>query len=406
MGGAARAAIRLHRGLLDAGEDSCMLTRHRTGNNPGVLTPPGLLSSTGALLRGDIGNLALKAQVSGDNDIRSAAWLPSGMARKINQTPHQLVNLHWLGGETLSIADIGNIKGPVVWTLHDMWAFCGCEHYAHEGSDARWRNGYTRENRTSGSHGLDLDRWTWERKRRHWRRPFTLITPSRWLADCARQSKLLHDWPIHTVPNPIDTSLYLPTERAAARDALGLPRDRRLILFGAAGGSRDPRKGFDLLLDALLQLHENVRGADYECLVLGENEPAHAPETGYATRWLGHIKDDHQLALVYSAADVLVLPSRQDNLPQSGTEAQACGCPVVAFDTGGLADVVEHERTGYLAPAFDTTAMANYIAMLLQNSERNRAMSHTARERAVQLWSYKSVIPAYLDVYSQAMESV
>jgi glycosyltransferase involved in cell wall biosynthesis len=227
----------------------------------------------------------------------------------------------------------------------------------------------------------------------------TLIAPTRWLADCVRASALMHDWPVHVIPNPLDTTLFTPVARETARHLLGIPQQQPVILFSAMGGSRDPRKGFGLLREALLRLREQRVTDDILCVILGQEEPAQRPDIGFPARWLGQLHDDTALALAYNAADITIVPSRLDNLPQTGTEAQACGCPVVAFDTGGLPDIVEHETTGYLASPFDTEDLARGIAWVLEDPARRDRLSSGARARAERLWSYDTVVPRYLDVY-------
>lgn len=156
--------------------------------------------------------------------IHSPAVFPSHWVKRINESDVDIVHMHWVQGEMLSIADIGKIRKPVVWTLHDMWAFCGAEHLAW---DDRWQDGYRRQNRPLHESGFDLNRWTWQRKRKHWRRPFHIVCPSQWLAKCVRSSALMHSWPVTVVPNPIDTNRWQPVDQrffqAPFGSATGLP---------------------------------------------------------------------------------------------------------------------------------------------------------------------------------------
>ena len=208
-------------------------------------------------------------------------------------------------------------------------------------------------------------------------------------------------WPVDIIPNPLDTRQFQPWPKSLARNILNLPQSEPLILFGAMGGGRDPRKGWDLLQEALVNIAHKipcVRG-----VIFGQSEPTDPPKLGLPLHWLGHLNDDATLALAYSAADVSVVPSRQDNLPQTGTEAQACGCPVVAFNCTGLPDVVEHGVTGYLACPYDPEDLAEGIRWVLEDPERHARLSAAARERAVRLWSPEVVVPQYLQVYEKAI---
>lgn len=401
-GGAARAANRLHRVLVAQGIDSTQQVGSKQSDDWRVISPPGKLAKLRSKLHTMLDGLPTKLQRTYNTILHSPAWVSGLKASQINASRDDVVNLHWTCAGSLSVEEIGRITKPVVWTLHDMWAFCGAEHYAPDGISARWRHGYAASNRDPAHSGLDIDRWIWRRKQKAWKRPFHIISPSNWLADCARNSALMHDWPVTVVPNPLDTETFKPLPKKLAREILRLPLDAKLVLFGAMGGTKSLIKGWDLLQPALAQIAAcapNVHG-----VIFGQSEPQHPPALGLPLHWMGHLHDDATLALLYSAADVMVVPSRQENLPQSGTEAQACGCPVVAFNTTGLPDVVEHGLTGYLAKPYSSDDLAKGIAWVLSNDEIHTRLSEEARQRAVRLWSAAVVTPQYLNVYRRALE--
>lgn len=400
-GGAAHAAVRLHHSLLASGITSKMIVGHKHTDLQSVEGPTSRLGKAFALIRPAIGATVTQLQKSGESGVRTPAFIPSGLVHVINSSSADVINLHWLGCEYLSVKDISRITKPLVWTLHDMWPFCGTEHYATEDKGSRWRHGYTAANRINGDRGFDVDRWTWERKRREWTRKIYLIAPSRWLTDCARSSKLMDQWPITTIPYSIDTSIYKLWPKDLAREILNLPKGKPLVLFGSIGGTRDPRKGSVYLMTALDRLAQQM--PDVHGVIFGQSRPANFSATSFKLHWLGQLHDDATLALAYSAADVMVVPSLQDNLPQTGTEAQTCGCPVVAFDCSGLPDVVVHRETGYLARPFDPEDLAHGIGWVLKDPGRLAELGAAARRRAVQLWSTEVVVPQYLDVYYKAI---
>ena len=403
-GGAARAATRLHKALLDIEIQSRMRLSVKKSDLVTVDGPQGQVGKALGLLRPALGGLLMRLQRSPNPILHSPALLPSGRVSELNCSDADVLNLHWVNSEFLSIEDIGHLRKPLVVTLHDMWAFCGAEHYAPDDGAARWRMGYSPGNRPKGHGGLDVDRWVWSRKLKAWRRPMHIVTPSHWLADCVKASAIMHDWPVTVIPNPLDTQQYQPWPKELARAVLGLPPTATLVLFGAIGGGKDPRKGWDLLQAALVQIaNEKI---DVQCVIFGQSEPVSPPELGLPLHWFDPLYDDVTLALLYSAADVAVVPSRQENLPQSGTEAQACGCPVVAFNTTGLRDVVEHGQTGYLAEAYSSDDLAKGIKWVLADSERYSLLSAQARQRAVSLWSPLVVVPQYLDVYGRAIDDM
>jgi glycosyltransferase involved in cell wall biosynthesis len=402
-GGAARAAFRLHHSLLANGISSKMRVGQKCTDLESVEGPMSRIGRAIALIRPALGSSIAGFQKSGEKGVRTPAIIPSGLVHKINNSSADVLNIHWIGGEYLSVKDIRRITKPLVWTLHDMWPFCGTEHYAPDDVGSRWRNGYTAINRNEGDRGLDVDRWTWERKRKMWSKKIHLIAPSRWLTECVRSSKLMGQWPITTIPYSIDTTLFKPWPKDLSREILNLPKRTPLVLFGSIGGTRDPRKGSGYLMNALDRLVQQM--PDVQGVIFGQSKPGNVPTTKVDLHWLGPLHDDVTLALAYSAADVMVVPSLQDNLPQTGTEAQACGCPVVAFDCSGLPDVVANRETGYLAKPYDSEDLAHGIGWVLIDHERLAKLGAAARERAVRLWSPEVVVPQYLDVYIRAIAS-
>lgn len=403
VGGASRAAYRLYRALRSSVSEARMTVMEKKTDDRGIRGPSGVFEKASGYLRPRIGGRIVALQRSADRCIHSMNFLPSNMAARINSSAVDLVNLHWVGGEALSIEDLGNIRKPLVWTFHDMWALCGSEHFTDCGPNARWRTGYFAHNRPAESSGLDLDRYTWNRKRRAWKTPLQVVAPSRWLADCVKNSSLMKDWPVRVIPNVLQTDVFKPLDREHSRYALNLPLDKKIVLFGALGGTREANKGYDLLLEALKYLKFDA--TQLLCVVFGQSEPEQAAPVPFPVQWMGHIHNDTTLALLYSAADVMVSPSRLENLPQSGTEAHACACPVVAFDCTGLPDVVEHGVSGYLARPFEPADLAHGIHWILGNESLRRRMGEAARNRALRLWSPEAVVPAYLDVYSSVIEA-
>ena len=377
-----------------------MLVNHATAGDWTVEGPQGKVAKALSKVRAPLAGLLTKTLKTGNPIIHSPAIVPSCWSERLNASDADVIHLHWVNGEMMSVADIGNIKKPVVWTLHDMWAFCGAEHYTE---DHRWRDGYAANNRPSYESGFDLNRWTAARKLKHWKRPMHIVTPSRWLADCAKQSVLMRDWPITVIPNTIDTDVWQPVDKALARQLLQLPPDVPLLLFGAMGGAQDPRKGFDLLQAALNHLRGQLPGL--ELVIFGQLPPQTPADLGFPVHYTGHLHDDVSLRLLYSAADAMVIPSRQDNLPNTGVEAHACGTPVVAFDTCGLPDIVEHQKTGYLAKAFDPVDLAAGLRWVLNDASRMQKLSNAARLRTNALWTNEIVAIQFKIIYKNAISN-
>jgi len=398
MGGAARAAYRIHHALLQHGVDSRMCVGQANRGDWTVQTIHGRWNKTINKFRHPVARLVVRAIGTKNGARQSPNIFPSHWQQQLNDSDVDVIHLHLMAEEMMSIAEIGRLQGPVVWTLHDMWGFCGAEHHTEE---VRWRDGYTRRNRPDYESGFDLNRWTWQRKRKYWHRPFQIAAPSHWLAECVQQSVLMRDWPVSVVPNPIDTDVWAPIDKELARSILRLPSGAPLLLFGADGGTRDPRKGFNLLRSAVSHLEGKLAGL--ELVVIGQLAPKEPLDLNFPVHYAGHQYDNASLRLYYSAASAVVVPSRLDNLPNCAVEAHACGTPVVAFHAGGLPDIVDHEKTGYLAKPYDAEDLARGIQWVLEDAERCALLGTRSRRAAVARYSYPVVAEQYLQVYKAAI---
>lgn len=422
-GGAARAAYRIHRSLVEHddvhGLQSKMRVISRLSDDLTVIGgQPAGQRGLWRRLQPRLSQQSRRGFRTANPTLHSIAWPATGLGRELQQRHHNgqadLIHLHWLGDGTLSIEEIGHLPMPLVWTLHDQWAFCGAEHYTWPpqpgesvSSDERFALGYPTNSHPSHESGPDLNRQTWQRKLRAWKRPMHIVCPSTWLANCARRSALMHSWPISVIPSPIDLLTWAPCDQAQARALLAMPPDRPLVLFGAVGGTADPRKGADLLIEALQILRPQVAGTPLEQLelvVFGQSRPAQPPALGFPIHYSGRMHDDLSLRLLYAAADVFVIPSLQDNLPNTGLEAHACGTPVVAFRTGGLVDIVDDRITGALAEPFDPASLAAAIRWVLEDRQRQSQLCAAARSRAERLWDPAQIAGLYADVFREALE--
>lgn len=404
-GGAGRAAYRIHRALVDSGCESRMRVLV-SGTDDGLVKAvqqQSVIFRAIQKLRREMLAYSLRNWHTDNPILHSFGRVGAGLVEELNSSDADILHLHWIAN-VLSIADIGRLRKPVVWTLHDMWAFCGGEHYVPDTADARFRTGYIADNRSAGERGPDMNRRAWEEKRRVWsHQRFSIVSPSRWLAGCARSSVLFGKAPIHVIPNPIATDgLWQPVLRATARTALRLPQDKRLIMMGAVSGLKNPYKGGDLLKKAIARVVAS-RPDDVELMIYGQQGAEKGDVWPCKVHWLGVVRDDRVLVLTNSAADVVVVPSRQDNLPNTAIEAQACGTPVVAFSTSGLTDIVIHRETGWLAKAFDTDDLAEGILWVLADEERRGRLSQLSREKAVERFAPQVIAGKYLEVYERTL---
>ena len=290
----------------------------------------------------------------------------------------------------MSIVDVSRIKKPTVWTLHDMWAFCGAEHVS---DDVRWKVGYLNDNRPQHESGFDINRWTWKRKIKHWKSPIHLITPSSWLSKCAYSSVIMHDWPSAIIPNPLNVNLWRPYDKDLTRRMFNFTDDSILIGFG---GGEAPHKGFDLLLDALELLSRKTK-LKLKLVVYGQYEKIDSPSFSFPIHYIGVLQDDLSLCMLCNALDIIAVPSRNDNLPNTAVEAISCGTPIVAFDIGGLPDIVIHEETGYLAEPFSISDFAKGLEWTL--AQDKDVIKRKNYSRFINKFSSTVVAKKYTEVY-------
>jgi glycosyltransferase involved in cell wall biosynthesis len=229
----------------------------------------------------------------------------------------------------------------------------------------------------------------------------TAVSPSRWLADCTAKSSLLKRAKVETVPNGIDLSAYRPFDQHVLRRILNLPQDRKILLFGSIKSTEDKRKGHDLLKSALKQIEENNIIKNMAIVLFGDSEPAdlNLKRTDIPIFFLGHLHDDISLAMLYGASDIFVLPTREDNLPNTLIEAMACGTPCVSFDVGGVSDIIRHKENGYLARPLDTDDLAEGIRRVLEDTERHKMLSRCARKTAEEKFDIEKIAVQYEEIY-------
>ncbi len=398
-GGAAEVAWRLFHGLRDAGAESRLLVQQKFSHDHGVMVAGGPFARTFAPFRFHVDALPLRLGYPHRRRVPwSPAWLAGPAPRAAQTFAPDVIHVHWAGHGFVSIRDLARLPAPVVWTLHDAWAFTGGCHVPEE--CPRYREACGACPQLGSSNPRDLSRRVWEAKRNAWaaRRP-TLVAPSRWMADCARSSPLFAGAAVEVIPNGLDTERFQPRPRAAARARFNLPPDRPIVLCSAFNARRDPRKGFDLLVRALAALPDEPRRK--ALLVVAGDDGAGAPAAapGVETRWMGRVDDAAAMAALYSAADVLAVPSRTENHSCAIAEGMACGRPVVAFDVGGNRDLVAPDVTGALAPAEDAGAFGRHLAVLLADAARREACGRAARETAVRELGMDLFVKRHLDLY-------
>jgi glycosyltransferase involved in cell wall biosynthesis len=404
-GGAAIAAYRIHKGLQEIGISSKMLVQTKLSDDRTVIAPCTKVEKGLALLRPTLDSVFKKLFSGGSKTIFSPAWLPfSNILSQINSISPDIVHLHWICDGMLRIEELKRINKPIIWTLHDMWSFTGGCHYNDGCERFQQACGNCPQLNRSGKN--DLSRSVLRRKKKAWSKlNITIVTPSTWLAECAKESSLFSGHRIEVIHNGFNLDLFKPINKTTAREIWDLPNNKKLILFGAMSAASDHRKGFDLLYEGIEQL--SAKWSDRgELMVFGSSEPENPPDFGLPVHYLGYLYDDVSLALLYSAADVMVTPSRQDNLPNIVAESLACGTPAVAFDIGGMPDMIDHKVNGYLAKPFDVSGLAAGIDWVLSDDKRHKDLCLKARKKAVACFDIETIAKQYAELYESRGVSI
>lgn len=405
-GGAFKAASRLHNALRSHGVESVFAVGDRHSPSEGVFRVGKsrrefqYVQTEVRYLKAYLEALIMKTDRSKNPLLRSPALIPGSAIRDLMKLDVEIMNLHWVCGGFLSIGQIGRLleRFKCVWTLHDQWPFLGSEHYGWEGSDARWsKDSNSSSLRLRG--GVDIDWWTWKRKKNLWSHPARIITPSAWLANQAKESELMGDWPISVIPNAVDLDRYRPMDMEICRGILGLPKGPPLVLFAGMGGARSPAKGWHLFVEVISMLAKRVN--DFQIIAVGETTTFPDETSGIKINRLGFLADELSMSLAYNAATVVVVPSVIDNLPQTATEAQSCGRPVVGFRVGGLPDAVSDTETGLLAEGFDLEGFSEYLRAIVESESLGKKLGANARVRAEKLWNPQVIAEQYIAVFSE-----
>lgn len=403
QGGAARSTYRLHQGLLRAGADSKMFVECRESDDPSVVGfryPYDIASwvRRGArlwLLRRAMGKVLQGRSWNASLFSDDRSWHGAQILEQL--PPWDVLHLHWVSG----MLDYSKFfkrlpQGrPIVWTLHDMHAFTGGCHF--DGECRRFSASCGCCPQLNSKNPSDFSHGSWARKRSGYQGlksgVLHLVTPSEWLAGEVRRSSLFGDREVTVIPYGLDTEIFKPRDRAAAREVLGLPRDRKIVLFLADWAS-EARKGLPLLVEALKGLPDS---ADLCLLILG-NGRVELPDDVPNVR-LDYVRNDRVLAIIYSTADVFALPVLQDNLPNTALEAMACGLPVVAFATGGVREMIRDGVEGRVVTPGDVAALRSAISATLQDERHRAMMASNARSRAVQEYGIELQARRYLELY-------
>ena len=329
------------------------------------------------------------------NEYNSLSLFPTFEARKINNSDFDIIHLTWIN-DYINIEDLGKISKPIVWSLCDMWPISGANHYDDYSEKAFWKE---KNFSTYNFKNLSFDKWVIKRKINAWKNNINFVAPSNWIYNCAKDSVITNKFPIHKIPWPINRNIFKKKNKVEMKKKYGLPSEKKIVVFNSFSGIYNFRKGWDLFLKST-KLTKN----DYDIMVIGNTSSTDFyKDTKKKIHWMGKFNSDSKIAELINCGDIFLLPSRLDNLPQSGLEAQSCGLPIVAFDTNGLKDLVDHKINGFLSEPFNPISLAKGIDWVFENLDY---LSNNSTRKAVQSWDAKIVAVKYKKLYENLISKV
>jgi glycosyltransferase involved in cell wall biosynthesis len=404
-GGAAIAAKRLQKALLKNGETATMVVQEKTSDDNSVYS----FSAT------YLGKLFAKIRFALDRFLfvfseKSKAVRFSFSAAQIGVNPNanaqvknaDIVHLHWINFGFLSLKSISQINQPIVWTLHDMWAFTGGCHYSGYCENYKLECGNCVSFLKNPSDS-DLSHEVWLKKQALFQHNnITFVTCSQWLATLAKSSSLLANHKVISIPNPIDIDVFKPNN--FGKKALNLDENKQYILFGAVNVV-DSRKGFSYLKDALNLLFEKIQNQPNlpEILIFGKANIEDFSELKLKVNFLGQLSDQQQIIDAYNTATVFVIPSLEENLPNTIMEAMASGTPVVGFEVGGIPEMIDHKTSGYLAKYKSAQDLSDGIFHILYEADYE-SISKNSRAKVVENYAEEIVAKQYQNLYNSILE--
>ena len=407
-GGAGRAAYRIHQGVRSIGVDGRMLLKGGKSNDPSIVTldefvPQNPFYKVFDWTRNKVKNKMQHARWNRYperdsvfmSDLRGTA-----LHCALKKLDYDVLHLHWINQRFIPLEDLPKDK-PIVWTLHDSWPFCGICHYFFDCDGYQKQCGdcpFLHSNKAD-----DLSHQIWKTKEEVYKDlNLHIVSPSQWLADCAKLSSLFGRFPIEVIPNCLDVETFRPLNEREISLRWRNFQEKRLmkpfVLYGAMSAVMDKRKGFANLLSALRKLEAQGFANDFELVVFGASESELGMNVNIPIHYVGYVSDTQELVSLYNLASVMVVPSLSEVFGQTASEALSCGTPVVAFQCSGIQEVVNHKVDGYLAQPYISEDLAEGILWCLKNNAEN-CLGNAGREKVLQKYTFDSVCQQYKSLY-------
>ena len=407
-GGAAIAAYRLHTALNKEGIDSKMLVKNKITDDPNITVMRHQRNHIFAKIYRKINHLIVRRMLPKKYNF-SDGRLGFNIVNHPWVHDADVLHLHYINVNAIklkSLKHLSKLNKPIIWTMHDMWSFTGGCHYA--GNCQKYKQTCEKCPVLASHKNRDLSHKIFSEKDYTYKQiSFHSVACSQWLGQCAKDSHLLKHQQVSVIQNTLNTNLFKPVNTENSRERLNISEDKFTIMFGAMKATSDPRKGYKYLMEALTLFlnHKAVDPAKIQVIIVGASaesnnqEPRHSITTDI--QYLGTFTDELSMALSYDAADLFVAPSLEDNLPNMVLESLSCGTPVVAFNIGGMPDLIKHTHHGFIADEITSKALAEGMLYYYQDQARLKQHSVHAREHVLKHNHESIIAKQYIAVYNE-----
>ncbi len=407
-GGAGRACFRLNNALREAGVDSEMWAYYKFGRNPKIRN----LSEGSWVKLKAVFNILAERYLSGFFLKKNAKtpfslqWFGKSLKQNKLLETADIIHIHWINHGFLTpknLAALVDLEKPIVWTFHDSNAFTGGCHVRYHCENYLRQCGNCPLLCCSGKNDLSHKNWL-QKQRAYSKLNFSIVAPSRWMANSIKQSSLLAFRNIFIIPNTIEIDVFKPSPKNKAKLNLKIGSEKFVLMSGFMPSKNDKHKGACYLLNALYELasRPEIPRNQIELLIFGNKDTKNAPSFPFKTTFLGTTNNDELMAQWYSAADVFISPSLEDNLPNTVLESLACGTPVVGFDVGGIPDMVKHLQNGYVAKYKSAIDLADGIEWLFLIDNRKNIQKE-ARKTILTEFAPQVIASEHLALYEQLL---
>ena len=407
-GGAPRAAFRIHQGVRGLGVDSRMFVKNKHHNGADIISLGDFIPHNPFYKAFDWTCNKIKNQLQHyrwnrypDRDqIFMSDLRGTDLHGALRKLDYDVLHLHWINQRFVSLLELPKDK-PIVWTLHDSWPFCGICHYFFECESYQQQCGCCPFLHSGKAN--DLSHMVWKKKAEIYKNlNIHIVSPSRWLADCAHRSSLFSGFPVEVIPNCLDVEAFRPIDERELSPRWSKFQEKSYVLYGAMNAATDKRKGFANLLSAMKILEQNGHADDFELIVFGASKSELCIDVNIPIHYVGYVGNTMDLVSLYNMASVMVVPSLNENLSCAIMESLSCGTPVVAFNIGGNSDMIEHKVNGYLAVEKDDADLAEGILWCLENNEGNR-LGKMGREKVFRNYTFDAVCRQYKALYESVI---